>query len=70
MISSEHFDLVRIAQLQTTEEDDDFNGTEAPVDIVSEEEEFALGEAAVNNLLEHMNHVEELPVDVSDCHAG
>ena len=66
VVSSQHVHFLRVSQFHAAKEQKYFYWAEATVDVVSQEKEFALREAPVYDFLKHMEHVEELSVDISN----
>lgn len=57
-----------IPQLEADEERDGFDGKQAAIDVVAQEEIVCVGAGAAN--LEYLEHVEELAVDVANHSDG
>ena len=71
VIASKHDNVTWVVQLEAEEEDADFKGEDAAIDVITEEEQVCGGDALrVDDLLKHVDHVVELSMNVANDDHG
>jgi len=71
VISAQHNYIFGVIKLEAEQENADFEGKYASINIVAQEKQVRFWDALrVNHLLKHVDHVVELAVDVTNNNYG
>lgn len=67
VVTSEHNDVLGVVQFEAEKENAHFKREDATIDVISQEQKIGSRDALwIDNLFEHVNHVKELTMDVTD----